>query len=369
MKTFHCNRCGNVVFFENTVCERCQATLGFIPALSQIAAFEGDDETGWRSLHPEASGAMFRRCHNYRVEAVCNWMVPAEDSGPLCEACQLTHTIPNLDVPDNRLLWYRLETAKRRLLHTLLSLQLPVVSRDDDPDSGLQFDFLAATGPHQAIMTGHDSGRITINLAEADDARREQTRTQLGEAYRTLLGHFRHEVGHYYFSRLIAGTRRLEPFRKLFGDERADYAAALQRHYAEGPPANWQESYISGYATMHPWEDWAETWAHYLHMVDTLDTAVSCGLVLKPDSPDEPTLTDQTPVEDATFRSLMNRWFPLTYVLNSLNRSLGVPDGYPFALSPTVVAKLEFVHRVIDAAAREHGAPAGGDGQAVRPAP
>ena len=356
MKTFHCNRCGNLVFFENIACERCQATLGFIPALSQIAAFEGDDENGWRSLHPDASGELFRRCHNYQVEAVCNWMVPATDANPLCDACRLTHTIPNLDVPEHRLYWYRLETAKRRLLYTLQGLGLPVISRDDDPASGLQFDFLANTEPHNPVMTGHDNGRITINIAEADDAHREQTRSQMGEAYRTLLGHFRHEVGHFYFNRLIAGTRRLEPFRKLFGDEHADYGEALKRHYDQGAPADWQASYISTYATMHPWEDWAETWAHYLHMVDTLDTAVSCGLVLRPDSPQEPTLTDQTPVEDASFRSLMNRWFPLTYVLNSLNRSLGAPDSYPFTLSPTVVAKLEFVHRVVDAAAREGAA-------------
>jgi hypothetical protein len=358
MKTFHCNRCGNLVFFENVVCERCQATLGFIPALSQIAAFEGNDESGWRSLHPEAKDEMFRRCHNYQAEAVCNWMVPADDPSPLCDACKLTHTIPNLDIPDNRLYWYRLETAKRRLLYTLLSLGLPVISREDDPVSGLQFDFLADTDPLDPAMTGHDNGLITINIAEADDAHREQTRSQMGEAYRTLLGHFRHEVGHFYFNRLIAGTRWLEPFRRLFGNEGADYGEALKRHYDQGVPADWQASYISAYATMHPWEDWAETWAHYLHMVDTLDTAVSCGLVLKPESPQEPTLTDQTPVEDASFRSLMNRWFPLTYVLNSLNRSLGVPDGYPFTLSPTVVAKLEFVHRVIDAAARERTAPA-----------
>ncbi|MFJ5382522.1 putative zinc-binding metallopeptidase [Cupriavidus sp. CER94] len=358
MKTFHCNRCDNLVFFENIACERCQATLGFIPAISQLAAFEGDDAAGWRSLHPDAHGVMFRRCHNYQVEAVCNWMVPADDPGTLCEACKLTHTIPNLDAPENRLYWYRLESAKRRLLYTLLSLGLPVISRDDDPVSGLQFDFLANTGPHDPAMTGHDNGRITINIAEADDAYRERTRTEMGESYRTLLGHFRHEVGHFYFNRLVAGTRRIEPFRKLFGDERADYAAALQRHYDHGAPPDWQASFVSAYATMHPWEDWAETWAHYLHMVDTLDTAQSCGLVLKPESPREPTLTDRTPVEDASFRSLMQRWFPLTYVLNSLNRSLGVPDGYPFTLSPAVVAKLEFVHRVIDAAAREHASPA-----------
>lgn len=360
MKTFHCSRCGNLVFFENVTCERCNATLGFIPGISQIAAFEGSDASGWKSLHPDTAGAMFRRCHNYQVEAVCNWMVPAEDAGSMCEACNLTHSIPDLTIPENRFYWYRLESAKRRLLYTLLALNLPVVSRDDDPDAGLQFDFLADEDAHSPVLTGHDNGRIVINVAEADDAHREQTRASMQEPYRTLLGHFRHEVGHFYFSRLIANTPWIEPFRKVFGGEWADYASALQWHYDYGPPADWQSSYVSAYATMHPWEDWAETWAHYLHIVDTLDTAVSCGLVLRPDSPQEPTLTDQTPVEDASFRSLMNRWFPLTYVLNSLNRSLGAPDSYPFALSPPVVAKLEFVHRVIESAAqaRNRGSPA-----------
>lgn len=351
MKTFHCNRCGNLVFFENVTCERCGATLGLLPDLAQLATFEGDDGAGWRSLHPDAGGTVYRRCHNYRVEAVCNGMVLADSAHALCRACALTHTIPNLELPQNRLYWYRLEVAKRRLLYTLAGLGLPIESRADDPDGGLQFDFLQDAGHHSRVLTGHANGRITINVAEADDAHREQTRTAMHEPYRTLLGHFRHEVGHFYFNRLVAYTRWLEPFRARFGDEREDYGAALKRYYEGNLAPDWQQAFISAYATMHPWEDWAETWAHYLHIVDTLDTAVSCGLVLKPDRPHEPTLTDQTPVEESSFRSLMDRWFPLTYALNSLNRSLGVPDSYPFTLSPQVVAKLEFVHRVVEDAA------------------
>jgi hypothetical protein len=89
-----------------------------------------------------------------------------------------------------------------------------------------------------------------------------------------LLGHFRHEVGHYFWDRLVAtDPHQLEEFRVLFGDDRQDYGEALKRHYDEGAPANWQDTYISMYATMHPWEDFAETWAHYLHIVDTLETA------------------------------------------------------------------------------------------------
>lgn len=413
MKTFHCNRCDNLVFFENIQCERCGALLGYVPELGEISAFEpapveaansvnsandanhaadasnnappdsppavannADETTAeatpdtsspplspptprWTSLHPDAPAAAYRQCHNYAVENVCNWMIPADDDATLCRACQLTRTIPNLDASDesgndagkdlgkNRLYWYRLETAKRRLLYTLFALGLPVESRAEDPEHGLQFDFLENTPDGEHVMTGHADGVVTLNVAEADDAQREKTRSELGEPYRTLLGHFRHEVGHYYFDRLIAGTRWLEPFRRQFGDERADYGEALARHYETGAPPDWALQYVSAYATMHPWEDWAETWAHYLHMVDTLDTAASCGLALVPETPHEPTLTDQTPVEEASFDNLMKRWFPLTYVLNSLNRSLGMQDGYPFTLAPPVIDKLRFVHRVL----------------------
>jgi hypothetical protein len=351
MKTFHCDHCNQLVFFENERCERCAARLGYVPQTAEMHAFEDAGEGHWRRLHAPAQGALFRQCHNYAVENVCNGMIAADCADTLCRACQFTRTIPDLTRPENRVYWYRLETAKRRLLYTLGALGLPLVTRDEDPSLGLQFAFLEDTGDGQRIMTGHDHGLITMNIAEADDAHRERTRVSLHEPYRTLLGHFRHEVGHYYFDRLVAGTRWLEPFRRRFGDERADYAAALAAHYAEGPAPDWAERHVSAYASAHPWEDWAETWAHYLHMVDTLDTATACGLTLLPERPDEPVLVDQTPVDEASFESLMARWVALTYVLNSLNRSLGMPDGYPFALAPPVIDKLRFVHRVISASA------------------
>ncbi|AXL48985.1 hypothetical protein DSC91_000611 [Paraburkholderia caffeinilytica] len=351
MKTFHCNRCAHLVFYENVRCERCESLLGYVPELAEISTFEEADEGRWRSLHPRAGGALFRQCHNYAVENVCNWMIPADSPDTLCRACQLTLTIPNLSTPDNRFYWYRLETAKRRLLYTLAALGLDVPSRQDDPEHGLAFEFLEDGDDGEQVMTGHDNGLITLNIAEADDAYREKVRSAMGEPYRTLLGHFRHETGHYYFSQLIENELRwLAPFRKLFGDERADYGEALTAYYRDGAPKDWQASTISAYATMHPWEDWAETWAHYLMIVDVLDTSTSYGLALLPDDPSEPTLTDRTPVEDASFENLMKRWFPLTYALNSLNRSLGMPDGYPFTLAAPVVDKLRFVHRVITAA-------------------
>ncbi|HXZ10192.1 MAG TPA: putative zinc-binding metallopeptidase [Paraburkholderia sp.] len=347
MKTFHCNRCAQFVFFENVLCERCNAMLGYVPELTEISAFEDAGEGRWASLHPDAKGALYRPCHNYEVEKVCNWMIPADSPDTLCAACQLTRTIPNLSAPENRLYWYRLETAKRRLLYTLASLGLAVESRQTNPEQGLAFEFLEDGNDGEKVMTGHDNGQITLNIAEADDAYREKVRSAMGEPYRTLLGHFRHESGHYFFDRLVAGTRWLEPFRQQFGDESADYGESLDAYYRDGPPADWADRSVSAYATMHPWEDWAETWAHYLLIIDALDTAASYGLALLPDKPDEPRLTDLTPVEDTSFDNLMKRWFPLTNVLNSLNRSVGTADGYPFALATAVVDKLRFVHRVI----------------------
>jgi hypothetical protein len=362
MKTFRCNRCEHLVFFENVRCERCDALLGYVPELGEISAFEdvGAEDSGaghsgdglpgearWRSLHPRANGALYRQCHNYAVENVCNWMIPADLPDTLCRSCQLTGTIPNLAAPENRLYWYRLEVAKRRLLYTLAALGVKVESRHENPQDGLEFEFLEDGGDGEKVMTGHDNGLITLNIAEADDACRERTRTAMGEPYRTLLGHFRHESGHYYFDRLVAGTRWLKPFRARFGDERVNYAEALEAYYRDGAPADWSQSYISAYATMHPWEDWAETWAHYLLIVDVLDTATSYGVALLPNAPNAPTLTDQTPVRDASFENLIKRWFPLTYALNSLNRSLGMPDGYPFTLAAPVVEKLGLVHQVI----------------------
>jgi hypothetical protein len=351
MKPFHCNRCSHLVFYENVRCGHCESLLGYVPELASISAFEAAGEGRWRSLHPHAGGALFRQCHNYAVENVCNWMIPAASPDSLCRACQLTRTIPDLGAPDNRLYWYRLEIAKRRLLYTLAALGLDVPSRRTAPEHGLAFEFLADPGDGSRVMTGHDHGLITLNIAEADDVYREKVRSAMGEPYRTLLGHFRHETGHYFFSRLVENNPRwIEPYRRLFGNERAGYGDALTAYYRDGAPADWQASYISAYATMHPWEDWAETWAHYLLIVDVLDTSTSHGLTLLPDDPGEPTLTDRTPVENASFENLLQRWFALTYALSSLNRSLGVPDGYPYSLTLPVVDKLRFVHRVIAAA-------------------
>lgn len=346
MKTFHCDQCGQQVFFENVRCERCGRMLGYQPEHTAISSFEPAGNGLWRSLNPANAGMLYKQCINYAREDVCNWMLPADAPGELCASCQLTHTIPALS-EKNRLYWKRLEAAKRRLLYSLWELRLQPTPKQNDPGTGLAFEFLQDL-PGKRVMTGHDNGLITLNIAEADPAFREKTREQMHEPYRTLLGHFRHESGHYYFDRLITDSPWLAPFRALFGDERQDYAACLQQHYDNGPPPDWEQHFISSYASSHPWEDWAETWAHYLHMIDTLDTAYYCGMTLRPRRPDEPELViEERPLRIAAFSDLIEDWFALSYVLNSLNRSIGMPDPYPFALSPPVVDKLQFVHRVI----------------------
>ena len=352
MKTFHCNSCNQQVFFENVLCERCGHMLGYVEDLEDISAFDPDEAGFWRCLDPQSQRGSYKQCLNYAIEHVCNRMIPLNDPETLCKSCRLTLTIPALTTNANREYWYKLESAKRRLLYTLTHLNLPIHSRQDDPESGLAFEFLEDQHGKPKVHTGHSDGLITLNIAEADDAFRERTRTQLREPYRTLLGHFRHECGHYYFMRLMREGPMMDECRALFGDERVDYGEEIERHYREGPPPNWEASYISSYATMHPFEDWAETWAHYMHMVDTLDTASACGLMLAPPNPSEPSLQVE-PVDAvmSSFSEMIDRWFPLTYVLNSLNRSMGTPDGYPFTLATPVIDKLRFIHRVI----RLHG--------------
>jgi hypothetical protein len=292
MKTFHCTHCQNLVFFENVRCIACEHPLAFLPDRALVAALVEGSGGVWQ---PEGAGlqdAAYRLCANYAGENVCNWAVPATDPEVLCTSCRLTRVIPDLSIPDNRTAWFRLELAKRRMMYSLLALSLPLEKKLAAADPGLAFEFLADTsgGDATRVLTGHDNGRITVNVAEADDVQRERQRTQQHEPYRTLLGHFRHEIGHYYWDRLIDNSPRLRSFRTLFGDERVDYTVALRAHYQNGPPPDWAERYISAYASSHPWEDWAESWAHYLHMSDALETAGAAGLNLKPKRGDEPAM-------------------------------------------------------------------------------
>jgi hypothetical protein len=339
MRAFACGNCGQLLSFENSVCLRCGAPLGFLDSRLELISLADAD----------GAGDGLRRCAN-TVLASCNWMLSQDDPEALCGSCRLTRTRPaDGDVPALAA-FARAESAKRRLLFQLLDLGLPVA------EGGLRFDLLSSV--HEPVSTGHEDGLITIDLAESDDVRREQRRAELGEPYRTMLGHFRHEVAHYYWPLIVAagGDEVLAACRALFGDERADYAAAQERHYNDGPPANWEQAHVSAYATMHPWEDWAETFAHYLHIRDTLQTAAAFGLLVAGPAPvADPTLTS-VPEPDAgeePIESVVGSWLPLTYALNAVNRSMGVGDLYPFTLAPAVIEKLGYVHeRVLTAEAQ-----------------
>lgn len=366
-RAYQC-QCGRPVFLRNSQCLACHTPLGYVVDHLGVVPLAPDTREGAEpdtfTLFGDADGKAYRRCANLLTPAACNWMVPAPREGDdpsfntdglvpgLCLACSVTRTIPDLSIESNAELWRKLELGKRRLISQLLALELPVVTRLADPVHGLAFDFLGNLpgGPH--VMTGHQMGVITLNAEEAEDAVRERIRAEMREPYRTLVGHFRHEIGHYYWDLLVHPTHWLEPFRELFGDERADYAAALQAHYESGPPPDWANRFVTSYASSHPWEDWAETWAHYLHMADTADTAMSFGV----DAQNVELTSDLFELSDlwqpehpkaAEFLDFLNGWVRLTNVLNELSRSMGQPDYYPFVLPRVAVGKLQFIHEVI----------------------
>ena len=289
MKTFHCDHCDQLVFFESTQCVNCKRTLAYVADEGGVVSFDAVGDGVPATSFETADGRRYKLCSNYSQNQICNWAVAANDPNGLCQACRLTRTAPDPTFPNAKILWYKVEVAKRRLLYTLLHLGLPTSTKFEDPTHGLAFDILADEPGVPKVMTGHDEGLITLALAEADDAEREKRRQQMHEPYRTLLGHMRHEVGHYYWDVLIKpDADRLAACRTLFGDDTVDYGQALQKHYSSGPPPQWQEQYVSEYATTHAWEDWAETWAHYLHIVDTLETASDCGIQIQPQREHEP---------------------------------------------------------------------------------
>jgi hypothetical protein len=354
MKIFYCDHCGSLVFFENVQCVKCGHALGFLPDVLDLSALvsAAENKNSWRALTAAADGRLYRQCENGRAHQICNWLVPDEDADPFCVACRLNQTIPDLTMAGNLERWHKMEMAKRRLIYTLLHLGLPLNGRPQENRPALQFNFLADAPGKEPVLTGHENGLITLNIAEADDAEREKRRVSLNEPYRTLLGHFRHEVAHYYWDQLIANTPRLARFRELFGAETQDYSAALKNYYTRGAPADWQTRHVSAYASAHPWEDWAETWAHYLHIVDTIETAAGFGMTLTPKHPAAQTMTaDPKKVAEAEggFDRIFKNWLPLTYALNSLNRGMGLPDLYPFVLSAPAIEKMRFIHETVQA--------------------
>ncbi|WP_430912373.1 zinc-binding metallopeptidase family protein [Methylobacterium sp. sgz302541] len=356
MKIFQCQACDQPVSFESTQCPSCERRLGYVCEVHEVSALEPSGQSALvaaPAFHAYARpGVKLRFCAN-AVHDACNWLVDDASPEPFCVACRHNRVVPDLSLGWNLTRWRQIETAKHRLFYSLLRLDLPLRARTEDR-AGLAFDFLVdpaesfAAGP--PVLTGHLDGLITLNIAEADDVERERRRMLFGEFYRTLLGHFRHEIGHYFWTILVQGDPCLWTFRALFGDESVDYGAALQRHYAQGPKEGWEESYVSAYAASHPWEDFAETFAHYLHIVDTIETASTFELSLRPRlrrGPEAPAIIDFDPHQTADFDRLVEVWLPLTYAVNSLSRSMGQPALYPFKLTPPVIAKLAFVHERI----------------------
>lgn len=350
MKTFNCDACGALVFFQNIQCVQCGHALGFLPDIMDMAALEAKPDQRWQSLAPASAGGLYRACANGRDHAVCNWYVPDSETADFCAACHLNLVVPDLSKSENQANWHKVEIAKRRLIYTLRQLSLPTEGNLAAGVPGLRFRFLAESPDSGTILTGHEDGVITLNLAEADDVERERRRTELHEPQRTLIGHFRHECGHYYWDVLIRNSPLIEEYRRLFGDERTDYASALKTYYANGPMPDWTARCVTAYASSHPWEDWAETWAHYLHIVDSLETAAGVGLSLHPSHPAAKTGSaepGQAVGAGVAFETMMEHWLPLTHALNSLNRGQGLPDLYPFVLAEPAVEKLRFIHEVV----------------------
>lgn len=355
MRTFLCGRCSSPVFFENTVCVRCGVMLGFVPGELDMAAFEAGADGRWvRQGGGAGEGSHWKPCRNYSERQRCNWMIPAdEEDADFCLSCRHSEATEATADPACDELVRRLETAKRRLFHSLLRLGLPLLDQPGRREP--LFRFLSRKHIGGAVTTGYADGVITVDVMEANDACREARRVGLGEPYRTLLGHFRHESGHYYWDRILSGGPRLNDFRALFGDERRDYAEALRDHYDEGPAPDWSERYISAYASVHPWEDWAESFAHYLHVSDALDTAAHWGFSLRPGvvtgggSVEAAACSDERPFRDV----LVEHWLPLSQFLNSMGRSLGHGDAYPFIAASPVLDKLCFVHDFVCASAQQ----------------
>ncbi|AZO35678.1 hypothetical protein EJ072_15235 [Mesorhizobium sp. M2A.F.Ca.ET.046.03.2.1] len=356
MKLFDCPNCGHRLYFENAQCLNCSSLVLYDPEQAKFVL------SGEGGVLP---------CGN-ADECACNWR--AENGRTFCRACALNQVIPDLSIDGNRRRWIRVEAAKKRAVYSLLALGLPVTPKADAGDeTGLAFDFLAdpiGAGPGgERILTGHDNGLITLNVAEADSAERERRRIEMGENYRTLLGHFRHELGHYYWDRLVRDDPAyLSAFRALFGDERTDYEQALQAYYANGAPPDWQQRHISAYATSHPWEDWAETFAHHLHITDTLEMVHALNLPLgrletvgDGDLPRadtgghlQPAPGDPDPVQEP-FERILARWLVLSEASNSINRCMGLPDLYPFVISEVSARKLAFVNDLLTGARKKPG--------------
>jgi hypothetical protein len=334
MQTYTC-QCGGRLFFQSTRCVACEHDVARCPHCRTISAVEHDNDNENDSDHRVrclTCRAAIRHCANRVEYGVCNGAVPADEEDPRCAYCSLNRTVPDLTVHGNLQKWQRLEQAKHRVLFDCQRLGLPLGDHDDPVGKPLRFDFKSSTV--EPVATGHAEGVVTIELSEADSVQRERTRVQFGEPQRTLVGHIRHELGHYYWERIVA-PRHLNAFRNCFGDERnPSYAEAKKRYYAEGPPANWQDRFISAYAAMHPWEDFAESFNSFLDMVAIVSTSNHFQRL-------------KVAAGEADFDRLFRAYVDVGIVVNELNRDMGLLDLVPEVFTPPVVEKLRFVHDVV----------------------
>jgi len=357
MRQYRCV-CDATVFVDNSRCLACGRDLGFCPRCRKLVALSPLRDGRWQ-CGDRACGAALAKCGNYSQHNVCNRCLPAASGGDslLCDCCRFNEIIPDLKVEGNWEKWRSLELAKRRLLYDLDELGLPYGKDTNKTYSSLTFDFKADVVPTtilwrsisdaERVYTGHLAGRITINIREADDVERERLRAEFGEAHRTLIGHFRHEIGHYYWDQLVRGRREAE-CRAVFGDhERPTYSEAINLYYKNGPSAHWSDRYISAYATMHPWEDFAETWAAYLDIASCLETAQQVGSDGK-----------AHPV-DAPADAMIKRYQQLGSTLNEVNRSMGLVDVASEVFVEPVVRKLGFIHQLVQLGRTENGALVG----------
>lgn len=326
MLTFRC-RCGNRLFFDNSQCLKCHRRVTRCPECFSLTATEDSQESTFSCHHCDA---VLQRCLNDLQYSVCNLAVSRNDAFDLCRFCRLNSVIPDISIDGNISKWHRLEQAKHRVLEIVQRVGLPI----GGPSSGLhpELSFCFKSSGVEPVSTGHAHGRITIDIAEADSAYREQVRVQFGEPQRTLVGHFRHELGHYYWD-LLVKQNRLDQFREIFGDETdPDYSTAQQRYYAEGPIHGWPGQYISAYASMHPWEDFAESFVYYLDMRSVLLTASHFQLISSNQYESLPEMVDQ--------------YRQVGLVVNELNRDMGLLDLVPKLIAPPIRRKVEFIHRL-----------------------
>ena len=345
MRRFYCH-CGHEVNFHEHFCKACGRDLAYDPKIGTLWSGElRDSNQFFAHSQGHQKNLLFQTCSHRHHDVGCNWLLIQGDDNCQCIACRTTRVIPDQTHEKNANRWFRLERSKRQLFQTLIDLQLIKANRPVE-FSDLQFDFLEDKRSNPSldldhVLSGHCDGLITINAAEADESFLHTMKEQMQELYRSLLGHFRHEIGHYFWLKFFNSEEKIQQFREVFGDERQDYAQALQGYYDANNQSHWRSRYITPYASSHPHEDWAETWAHYLHIVDTLQTAQSFGLSIY-----EP--------QAHNFDHWFNEWRRVSQVMNALNRSMGLAEPYPFRVSEMVEGKLRFIDETIARYAKEH---------------